>query len=612
MVYDLSEYFLETNKTVHKGRFFGEVKFDPSHTGNVGFMFTARDILQNSVSVMQRVSSESDITIGGIFLGTLKLTLLPSVTTGRTASNYWTQAMISLYYEEETGHDGSYSGETGWESVKVGDYYVKDAVFQNGLLYLTAYDGMCLFDQPVEEDVSGKFYDMVNHAVGRAQMLYDISIKNGILDAEFFENFYPNADLTYSIYVENDIRTYRDLLYWIAVSIGGFFWVDRDGYLKAFSYHTDYALKEYPDAAIDYDERVAGSSQIYDFLTSWDGIVIDDLVEETQVMDNNGYTDKLMNLGAVPFFQNLTTQQKYTFKINIGSVVKNDLVVRPYKLNMRSAPIFDVGDKIALRNGDFAPWEDDDGDVISIIHCWSYTKETLTLQAYGARRSTVYTQRTSGGGSSGSGSLVNIDKFAYFHFENQATIVADEQDEFVELGSIDFYANRETEVECIAQLTPTRKGIVIADYYWELDGVDRKAATSTNLNDGQITKPIETLIQYAEVSNPGLHTMRLKVKLTSQDDPTDYFLFPVDGVRMIIKGQGLEHRNIWNGLISLEDEIAKQRPELGHLDVDDSLSITEPNLLEIKPSEVIPAASAPIVNYNQLDDDGVDITIENP
>ena len=123
-----------------------------------------------------------------------------------------------------------------------------------------------------------------------------------IPERELFELVYPNADVTYSIYVENDIRTYRDLLYWVAVTIGGFIWVDRDGYVRVFSYAPDWALKDDPDCEIDYSERVAGSSQICDFITSWDGILIDDLVAEETVMDNDGYTEKLMSLGAIPFF----------------------------------------------------------------------------------------------------------------------------------------------------------------------------------------------------------------------------------------------------------------------------------------------------------------------
>lgn len=613
MIPGLTETFIETNQTVHKGRFFGSVKFDPVHSGNVGFDFTAADILANSISIVHRVSSETDITIGGVFLGVLKLAFMPSVTSTRTAGNYWTQAMISLYYEEETGSGESASGLIGWESIKVGDYYIKDAVFENKILYITAYDGMCLFDQPMEEDRSGKPYDMIKSAVNRAQNLFDISIKFGIPDREFFETYYPNANITYSLYVENDVRTYRDLLYWVAVTIGGFIWVDRDGYVRVFSYQNDWRLKEDPDCTIDYTERVAGTSQINDFLTEWDGILIDDLVEEETVSYHHGATDKMMNLGAIPFYQNLTQLQKSEFMTTLGAVVINDMNVRPFKVTLRSAPIYDVGDKVNLINGDFEPWEDTWGDCISIIHSWSFTKGTLTLQAYGARRSTVYTQRSGGGASSGAGGVIgNVDKLAYFTAQNDALIVVETLDDLVELGSIEFYANQATQIECIAQLNPFRQGIVQAQYFWELDGNLIYSATSTNPSSAFITRPIETLAEIAEVQTQGLHTMKVKVKLTSKDSGSDLFRYSTGSVRMILKGQGLEHRNVWNGVISCSDELPRLQQENNIVPYDeDTITFSNPTVYKATLSDTQPPIGAAINNL-ELSDDGVTVTIETP
>ena len=611
MVQGLSEYFIATNKAVHKGRFFGELKFDPSHTGNVGFTFSASDILQDTISISHQVSSSNDITIGGVFLGCLKLTFLPSVTSTRTASGYWTQGMISLYYEEETGHGESESGLLGWESVKVGDYYIKDAVFNGLFLDITAYDGMCLFDIKVEEELGGKFYDMISRAVGRAQSLFDISLQLGIPDRELFEMVYPNANMVFSIYVENDIVTYRDLLYWIGVSVGGFFWVDRDGYLRCFSYHPDWALKEDPDCIVDYDERVAKTSQIYDFETSWDGILIDDLVEGVTIMDNNGATEKLMSLGAIPFFQNLTAQQKSDFKIDLGYVVKNDLVVRPFKAQLRSAPIYDVGDMIGLRNGDFGPWEDAYGNVLSIIHSWTFTKNTLTLKAYGSRRSTVYTSRSGGTSGGSTGVIGSVDKVSYFHDTNNQVIALDTLDDMVELASIDFYANQATQIDCMAQLNPIQSGISTAQYYWELDGLQTYSATSMN-TDEHTNRPIETLVTLDEVETSGLHTMKLKAKLTLQDDPSATFRYPAGAVRVYLKGQGLEHKSVWNGVISLDDELPRLQQDNNIVPYDeDTITFTNPTVDKATLSDTQPPIGAALFNL-ELSDDGVTVTVEEP
>ena len=436
--------------------------------------------------------------------------------------------------------------------------------FQNKLLYITAYDGLCLFDQPLDENPGGTFRSLVNRAVGKARQLFDISIHNATAEDHFEDFPNENRNVVYSLYYENDVSTWRDLLYWIAVSVCGFFWVDRNGGLRIFSYRNSYSWKEDPDWSINYDERIAGSSQIADFKTSYDGIRITDLIlEEDAIYTYEGYNARLLDIGANPFYQNLSTAQKSEFRMDLGHVVVTDMIVRPFRVDMKSAPIFDLGDKIAFENGDWLPWEENSRAAMSVIHSWIFSKNTLTLQAYGARRETVYTRSGSGGGSSG-GIAGKGKTTEYFSYKNRETITVGTLNTSVELGAIDFYAEQETIIEAIAQLNPehTGSGDWSVEYSWELDGVSEFGAISTG-NDNSQPQSIETLAHIKDILTPGIHTLKLKAKLQTQSNNAASTFEADKGVKIILKGQGLEHQSIWNGIISLSDDWEKIQPSVG-------------------------------------------------
>lgn len=568
MVSDLSQYFIDANKEPHYGGFCGEVKFDPSHTRNQGFKFYGEDILGNSVSLTHQASSTNDVTIGGVYLGVLKLAFQPSVlTVNRINTDYWTQAVICLYYEEYTGNPSpseNFSGKEGWESFEVGVYYVKECYFQGSYCYLTAYDGLCLFDKPVDS-VIGTFWYIINKAVFEARNVNAVALYNAI-DKDRLEEM-PNTTRNYSAYYDNDIVTWRDVLYWVAQSIGGFFYMGRDGGLKIFCFKNNYAWKYSADATLDYTERVAGTSQISDYYANWDGVRIKDLVleEDKTATYVAGHDTKLYELGANPFYQNLSSANKSSFLNDLRDVVADSIQIRPFKVQLRSAPIYDLGDKLAFTRGDWAPWQVGYQPAESCVLYWNYSRGVLTLQAFGAKRGTVYNYNAGGGsgsssGGGGGGTGGGGSKMDYFYFVNQAEVELDQVDDMVELGSIDFYSEQDTSIELIAQLNYEKQfnSVSAVEYYWELDGVAEFAAKSGS-GANTVYYSIETLSWLKQIGTPGLHTMKLKAKLVSPTTTTDLMFYPGD-IRIILKGQGLAQEQEWNGIISLSSDWLRIQP----------------------------------------------------
>ena len=53
----------------------------------------------------------------------------------------------------------------------------------------------------------------------------------------------PNGGVTLSVYTENDIETCRDVLFYVAQVLGGFFIINREGKLELRKYGKDPVMK---------------------------------------------------------------------------------------------------------------------------------------------------------------------------------------------------------------------------------------------------------------------------------------------------------------------------------------------------------------------------------
>lgn len=593
---NVSQPFLNVNKEVHYGRFFGEVKFDPVHSGNTGFEFDDEDIVSDSVKIALVGSDQTDLSIGGVFLGKLDIAFLPGSAGDGKDNDYYKQAMISLWYEISDG--------TSWDSIKVGDYYVKDVVYENRCVYLTAYDGLCLFDVPFDGRETGTFFQMLKQAVDRVTMLtFDISLHLGF-EEEYIEDL-PNGAYNYTRYPINDIATYRDMLFWIAQSLGGFFYIDENGGLQLWSYFN--FRNKTVTAEVEYNERIAGSSRIYDYLTGFDGVQINDLQNNLIVTDDvDVVVEKPYNLGSNPFWQFLTDEQKSDWLGELKFILYRDAVVRPYKVELMSAPIFDLGDKLLFTGGDWEAFE----ETPTIVHSWEWSNDTLTLYAFGADRKSNSTS------SEKMGQMADRSKtIQYYYYEGTAEKTLYDEHTEISLGTVTFTANTSTQVDIIAQSNPeVKKWAHIYDemdykieYFWEYDEVEIHQAYV-----GQDQAPegyvIHTLPFFAHVNSPGVHTVTLKARWLEGYNCRLYWNELVKNVTILVKGQNLAVIERWDGKIELKDGFNQIIPTNPVEDIDFSMNLTfvEPmtdNILErVEPVEP--------TNELRTYTESIDLTIE--
>lgn len=106
----------------------------------------------------------------------------------------------------------------------------------------------------------------------------------------------PNGGVTLSVYTENDIETCRDVLFYVAQVLGGFFIINREEKLELRKYGKDPVMK--------VEQRHRFSSSFSDFITRY--TAVSSTNKQTQIAEyyaldpDNGLT---MNLGVNPLLQ---------------------------------------------------------------------------------------------------------------------------------------------------------------------------------------------------------------------------------------------------------------------------------------------------------------------
>lgn len=255
-------------------------------SGTIGDVeFTGEDIILESLEVINRCAEEQEVKVGGVYIGQLLLTFKPSFLSKVSKRNYIgkeIQITESLKLDEDD-----------WEDVPLGIFTVKTADISKDGITIEAHDHMEKLDKPFDYFTTyGTIYDLLR------LVCFDCGLELGNTSGEI--QAMPNGTETLFLIEENDIETYRDLVYWIAQTAAGFATCGRDGklYLRSFTGGDTITL----DATHrDIDATYS------DYITKWTSVSMYDVdSEKTQyyhITPNDGLT---MNLGANPLLQTLT------------------------------------------------------------------------------------------------------------------------------------------------------------------------------------------------------------------------------------------------------------------------------------------------------------------
>ena len=275
------------------------------------------------ISIDNQVSEGSEIKIGSVYAGVLTATF-----NGLTiARGSWVGKTITLSEGLLIDADND-----TYEDVPLGIFTVAEANHTAEGVEVTAYDAMTNFDKTrndlTDTGTAYAFLTLMCQKCG-------VTLGSTLADIQAL----PNGTETFSIYAENDIETWRDLLSWIAQTLGAVATIGRDGKLYLRQYSMTAA------ATIDETHRFTGCS-FSDFVTYYTGMsVVDIALRQTEYKSEVVDDGLTYNLGSNPLVQG-----HYEYVQEIIDDFSN-VALTPFSAQMLGGAIYDLCDCLTFSGG---------------------------------------------------------------------------------------------------------------------------------------------------------------------------------------------------------------------------------------------------------------------
>ena len=320
-MYPVSEAFLQAVQgNTRKYYWTGKI----TTAGGLEYFFDQEDIVKGSGYISAQCCGNSEIELGAVYAAEMGISLFLNI------DRYTLEdAEVELSYHLRLA-DGTY------EAVPMGIFEVSEANRTVHVLELKAYDRMLRFDRAFNGfETIGTAYGMM--ALCSTACGVELAQSQAEIEA------LPNGSELLSIYPENDIETYRDVLYFTAQVLGGFFCINREGKLEFRQYG------ETPVMEILQKHRF--SSSFSDFVTRYTAVSSTNL--RTQISEyyaletDDGLT---MNLGVNPLLQFGLEETRKELCRNILTAVSAVNYV-PFDSDTIGNPALDLGDVLTFSGG---------------------------------------------------------------------------------------------------------------------------------------------------------------------------------------------------------------------------------------------------------------------
>ena len=320
-MYPVSDAFLQAvQENTRRYYWTGRI----TSTKGVVHEFGPGDIVKGSGYISSQCSGSAEIELGTVYSAEMGITLLSNI------DRYTLEdAVVEMFYHLRLP-DGSY------EEVPMGFFEVSEANRTVKCLELKAYDYMLRFDRDFNGfETIGTVYDFVSLCCKACKVEMAQSQKE-------YEEM-ANGTEVLSIYTENDIETYRDVLYYVGQVIGGFFCMNRFGKLELRRFGRE--------PVMEIGSRHRFTSSFSDFITRYTAVSSTNMKTETAeyyyLEPDDGLT---MNLGINPLLQFGLKETREQLCMNI---LKELSVINyvPFDSEIIGNPALDLGDVIQFSGG---------------------------------------------------------------------------------------------------------------------------------------------------------------------------------------------------------------------------------------------------------------------
>ena len=413
-MYPVSEAFLRAVRE-NTRRYYWTGKITTK--GGAVYPFGYEDIVKGSGYVSAQCCGSAEIELGTVYAAEMGVTLFSQI------DRYTLDgAKVELFYHLRVA-DGSF------EEVPMGIFEVSEANRRLHCLELKAYDYMLRFEKSFNgfEAVGNAwaFLELCCKACG-------VEMQNTRAEIEGM----PNGRELLSVYPENDIGTYRDVLFFVGQVLGGFFCINRRGRLELRKYGAEPVL--------EVQGRHRFSSSFSDFITRYTAVSSTNLRTQTAEYYGLEVDDGLtMNLGVNPLLQ---FGLEETRRQLCGNILADLAAVNyvPFDSSTIGNPALDLGDVLTFTGGQA------DGEQMTCItsfQCRIGGRQSLKCVGKNPRLA----QAKSKNDKNISGLLNQIEagKVGIHTFTNaSAYVVAEDR---VRVISIEFAAKEETHVQFFGQ-----------------------------------------------------------------------------------------------------------------------------------------------------------------
>ncbi len=225
---------------------------------------------------------------------------------------------------------------SGYEDILMGIFEISEANRKAKCLEIKAYDYMVHFKKAFSAMESiGNAYDFM--------VLCGTACRVELAQTREEIEVMPNGTVNLSIYTDNDIETYRDVLFYVGQVLGVFFVINRSGQLELRKYGNE------PVLLVERKHRF--TSSFSDFITRHTAVSSTNLrtqIAEYYALDpDDGLT---MNLGVNPLLQFGLDETREQLVRNILADLSVVNYV-PFDSDTIGNPALDVGDILSFSGG---------------------------------------------------------------------------------------------------------------------------------------------------------------------------------------------------------------------------------------------------------------------
>ena len=422
--------------------------------------FSEKDIVKGSGYISSQCCGSTEMELGTVYSAEMGITLLSEI------DRYTLEdALIEPFYHLLVGDT--------YETVPMGIFEISEANRSIRCLEIKAYDYMLRF----EKDFN------VTETIGNAYELVSLCCKACSVELAHTQSemeAMPNGSTVLSTYSENDIETYRDVLYYIGQVLGGFFCINREGKLELRKYGTE--------TVMNISNRQRFSSSFSDFITRYTAVSSTNMKTQTAeyyaLETDDGLT---MNLGVNPFLQFGTDDTRKELCEQILADISLIKYV-PFDSDTIGNPALDIGDVLKFSGG-----HADEEQITCITYSQCRIGGKHSLKCVGKNPRLAQAKSKNDKNISGLLNQVDAGKVGIHTFTNASAYTLGETD--TRIISIEFATTEENRAQFFGQVVVDVVALPI-ERIESAKGTISIPLTETNTETGEtIESPLEVEVE---------------------------------------------------------------------------------------------------------------------